>query len=86
MLRTLECGEQAAGLHAALRAKFAVAELAETILLRLSRVHGGASFSRRSPFAHWFEDVRALGYLRPPWGLGDDLLFLTSFAGCDDAD
>jgi len=81
VLRTLESGEQADSLHAALRAKFAVAELAETILRRLSRVHGGGSFSRRSPFAHWFEDVRALGYLRPPWGLGDDLLFLTSFEG-----
>ena len=29
--------------------------------LRLTRVLGGGTFSRRSPFAHWFEDVRALG-------------------------
>ena len=34
---------------------------------------------RRSPFAHWFEDVRALGFLRPPWGLAYDGLFATSF-------
>jgi hypothetical protein len=31
-----------------------------------------------SPFASWFEDVRALGFLRPPWGLAYDNLFLTS--------
>ena len=39
---------------------------------------GGGTFSRRSPFAHWFEDVRALGFLRPPWGLAYDQLFATS--------
>ena len=36
---------------------------------------GGGTFSRRSPFASWFEDVRALGFLRPPWGLAYDALF-----------
>ena len=65
--------------HAALRAKEAVAELAEATLLRITRVLGGGTFSRRSPFAHWFEDVRALGFLRPPWGLAYDGLFATSF-------
>lgn len=30
------------------------------------------TFSRSSPFASWFEDVRALGFLRPPWGLAYD--------------
>ena len=40
---------------------------------------GGGTFSQRSPFAHWFEDVRALGFLRPPWGLAYDSMFLTSF-------
>ena len=64
--------------HAALRAKQSVAELAEQTLLRLDRVLGGGTFSRRSPFAHWFEDVRALGFLRPPWGLAYDMLFATS--------
>jgi hypothetical protein len=41
---------------------------------------GGGTYSRRSPFAHWFEDVRALGFLRPPWGLAFDGLLATSFA------
>jgi alkylation response protein AidB-like acyl-CoA dehydrogenase len=56
----------------ALRAKTVVAELAESCLLRLCRVLGGGTFSRRSPFGNWFEDVRALGFLRPPWGLAYD--------------
>ena len=64
--------------HAALRAKESVAELAERTMLRLTRVLGGGTFSQRSPFAHWFEDVRALGFLRPPWGLANDALFATS--------
>ena len=77
-LRGIESGDQNVALHAALRAKEGVADLAEQTLLRLTRVLGGASFSRRSPFAHWFEDVRALGFLRPPWGLAYDSLFATS--------
>ena len=67
-------------LFAALCAKEAVAELAEATLARLARVIGGGAFSRRSPFAHWYEDVRALGFLRPPWGLAYDNLFTLSFA------
>jgi hypothetical protein len=35
-------------------------------------VIGGGTFHRRSPLGHWFEDVRALGFLRPPWGLAYD--------------
>ena len=66
-------------LFTALRAKEAVAELAEATLARLTRVLGGGAFSRRSPFAHWYEDVRALGFLRPPWGLAYDNLFTMSF-------
>ena len=77
-LRAVESGRPDVALHDALRAKQAVADLAEGILLRLTRVLGGGTFSRRSPFAHWFEDVRALGFLRPPWGLAYDNLFLTS--------
>jgi alkylation response protein AidB-like acyl-CoA dehydrogenase len=76
-LRAVEAGDQA--LPAALRAKEAVAELAESSLRRITRVLGGGTFSRRSPFASWFEDVRALGFLRPPWGLAYDTLFQTSF-------
>ncbi len=78
-LRAVESGDSAAALHAALRAKESVAELAESCLSRLTRVLGGGTFSRRSPFASWNEDVRALGFLRPPWGLAYDSLFLTSF-------
>ncbi|MFP6658947.1 MAG: hypothetical protein VB853_12260, partial [Pirellulales bacterium] len=52
-----------------LQGKTAIAELAEVMLGRLCKVAGGSSFSRRSPFGFWFEDVRALGFLRPPWGL-----------------
>jgi alkylation response protein AidB-like acyl-CoA dehydrogenase len=77
-LRAVELGDGAAALHAALRAKQAGAELAEDVLRRLSRVLGGGTFSGRSPFATWFEDVRALGFLRPPWGFAYDNLFLTS--------
>ena len=77
-LRAIEGGDPATAFHAALRAKEAVADLAEAVLLRLTRVLGGGTFSRRSPFAHWFEDVRALGFLRPPWPLAYDALFATS--------
>jgi alkylation response protein AidB-like acyl-CoA dehydrogenase len=76
-LRSVEAGLPTAA-HDALRAKEAVADLAEQTLLRLTRTLGGGTFSRRSPFAHWFEDVRALGFLRPPWGLAQDALFALS--------
>ena len=78
-LRTIESGDGTAGLHAGLRAKTAVAEAAERALGRIPQVLGGGTFSRRSPVASWFEDVRALGFLRPPWGLAYDGLFATSF-------
>jgi alkylation response protein AidB-like acyl-CoA dehydrogenase len=78
-LRAVESGDEPRSLHATLRAKEAVADLAEASLGRLGRVIGGGTFSRRSPFASWFEDVRALGFLRPPWGLAYDNLYLTSF-------
>ena len=79
-LRAIESGQPDVAFHGALRAKEAVADLAEATLLRLGRVLGGGTFSQRSPFAHWFEDVRALGFLRPPWGLAYDGLFATSLA------
>ena len=78
-LRAVEGGRPDVALHHCLRAKEAVAGLAEDTLARLTRVLGGGTFSQRSPFAHWFEDVRALGFLRPPWGLAYDQLFATSF-------
>lgn len=57
-----------------LQGKVAIAELAESCLLRLSRILGGGSYSRRSPIGHLLEDVRALGFLRPPWSLAFDQL------------
>jgi alkylation response protein AidB-like acyl-CoA dehydrogenase len=57
------------------QAKTAIAELAESVLRRISRVIGGGTFSRSSPFGYWYEDVRALGFLRPPSGLAYDRLF-----------
>jgi alkylation response protein AidB-like acyl-CoA dehydrogenase len=59
----------------AVQAKTAIAELAESVLRRISKVIGGGRFSRSSPFGYWLEDVRALGFLRPPWGLAYDQLF-----------
>ena len=58
----------------AVRAKLGMAEGAEALLGRISRLVGGGAFSASSPFASWNEDVRALGYLRPPWGLAIDQL------------
>lgn len=78
-LRAVETGDPGVALVGALRAKTAVAELSEQSLRRITTVLGGGTYSRRSPVASWFEDVRALGFLRPPWGLAFDNLFATSF-------
>jgi alkylation response protein AidB-like acyl-CoA dehydrogenase len=72
MLRAIESEGQAG--HRTLLGKTAIAELAETALSRLCRVMGGGSYSRHSPFGYWYEDVRALGFLRPPWALAYDTL------------
>lgn len=77
-LRAIESGRPARG--AALRGKTIAAQLAESCLLRICRVLGGGTFARHSPFGHWFEDVRALGFLRPPWGLAYDGLLTDSWA------
>lgn len=79
-LRAVETGDGLTGLGGALRAKTVAAEAAEQALLRITRVVGGGSFSRSSPFSHWFEDVRALGFLRPPWALAFDNLQLVAGA------
>lgn len=60
--------------------KTAIAELAETALGRVCRVLGGGTYARHSPFGFWFEDVRALGFLRPPWVLAYDQLFQGSWS------
>lgn len=69
-----EADDPPAAAQAARRAKLGTANLAESCLTTISRVIGGGSLSASSPFASWFEDVRALGFLRPPWGLATDAL------------
>jgi alkylation response protein AidB-like acyl-CoA dehydrogenase len=78
MLRAMEDGRESR--RRASLGKLAIAELAESASGRLCRVLGGGTFSRTSPFGHWHEDVRALGFLRPPWGLAHDQLFEWSSA------
>ena len=68
-VRAAERGPSLATSIAGLQAKLAMAELAEALLPRLSRIVGGASYSRSQPLGQWAQDVRALGFLRPPWGL-----------------
>ena len=58
-----------------LTVKESVARLAESVLGRLCRLSGGTAYTWYSPLGAWFEDVRALGYLRPPWALAYDNLF-----------
>jgi alkylation response protein AidB-like acyl-CoA dehydrogenase len=71
MLRAVETKGPGAGLDT-LHAKTAIAEIAESLTGRISRVIGGGTFHRASPLGWAFEDVRALGFLRPPWGLAFD--------------
>ena len=74
VLRDVESGSGAAS-RSGLLCKEAVAELAESILLRISKVVGGGAYSRSAPYGFWLEDVRALGFLRPPWGFAFDRIF-----------
>ena len=76
MARAIETG---AGGSSVQRGKLVISELAERSLLSISKAIGGASFSRSSPFGQWSQDVRALGFLRPPWALAYDRLFEASF-------
>jgi alkylation response protein AidB-like acyl-CoA dehydrogenase len=76
MLRAVET-DSGAG-RSSLFGKITIAELAESALNRLCKVLGGGSYSRSSPFGFWLEDVRALGFLRPPWALAYDALAVTS--------
>ena len=66
-------------------AKLAIAELAESVTQRICRVIGGGSFSRSSHFGAAFEDVRALGFLRPPWALAYDQLLDRTWAAYEPA-
>jgi alkylation response protein AidB-like acyl-CoA dehydrogenase len=76
MARTIEAGAPSSGVQ---RGRLAIAELAEASLLAISKAIGGASYSRSNPFGQWSQDVRALGFLRPPWSLAYDRLFEESF-------
>jgi alkylation response protein AidB-like acyl-CoA dehydrogenase len=72
MLHAVETQQDAA--KATLQGKLAITELAETVLTRICRIVGGGAYARTSPFGFWAQDVRALGFLRPPWALGFDAL------------
>ncbi len=72
-LRAIEAGEDSAHITA-VRCKITCAELIETALSRMSKVVGGASFSKAMPLAQWTQDVKALGFLRPPLPLAYDQL------------
>ncbi len=74
MLRSIESNGSDAMLSV-LRAKTAIANLAESVTGRICRVIGGGSFHRSSQFGAAFEDVRALGFLRPPWALAYDQIW-----------
>ena len=75
LLRAVESGDG----RQAVTGKTALAELAESLLTRICRVLGGGTFSRSSPFGNWFEDVRALGFLRPPWALAFDTILSSAW-------
>jgi alkylation response protein AidB-like acyl-CoA dehydrogenase len=79
MLRAVE--QRPDPMHAVLLGKTSAARLAEDCLRRLTRIMGGGTFARHSPFGFWFEDVRALGFLRPPWGLAYDALIAAADGG-----
>ena len=78
MLRAVENEHDAP--HVSVQGETAIAELAESATRRICRVLGGGTFSRHTPFGFWFEDVRALGFLRPPWALAYESLFAQSLA------
>ncbi len=61
--------------RAILMTKECVARLSESVLTRLCKLSGGTAYTWYCPLGAWFEDVRALGYLRPPWSLAFDNLF-----------
>lgn len=62
-----------------LLAKTSIARLAEAVLGRLCKLSGGSAYTWYSPLGAWFEDVRALGYLRPPWALAFDQMYNASW-------
>ena len=67
-------GTDSAGLNV-LYGKLAIADLSERALESFCHALGGSSLSKSSPFGQWMQDVRALGYLRPPRALSHARLF-----------
>ena len=72
MLRAVET--QPAFVIDTIRAKTVIAELAERALEGVGRAMGGGAFTRYNPLGQWSQDVKALGFLRPPWGLAFEQL------------
>ena len=72
-------GEGTGSAFRLLQGKTAMSQLAESLTLRVTRIMGGSTFGRGSPYGFWFEDVRALGFLRPPWVLAFDNLWAMSW-------
>ena len=77
VLRDVERADGSAS-RSGLLCKEAVAELSDSVLQRISKVVGGGAYSRSSPYGFWLQDVRALGFLRPPWGFAFDRIFATT--------
>ena len=77
VLRDVERADCSAS-RSGLLCKEAVAELSDSVLQRISKVVGGGAYSRSSPYGFWLQDVRALGFLRPPWGFAFDRIFATT--------
>jgi alkylation response protein AidB-like acyl-CoA dehydrogenase len=78
MLAAIERADAATRLEV-LQGKTAIAQLSEAAMTRVCRTVGGGAYSRQAPYGDWFEDVRALGFLRPPWGLAYDNLYEASW-------
>ena len=78
MLRSVQSGDEHAALDA-MTGKLAVADLAENLINQLARVASGSAFSRSQPLLQWAQDVRALGFLRPPWPLAYQQLLAARF-------
>lgn len=74
-LRAIEAGDPDA-VKTSVRCKITCAELIESALSRMGKVVGGASYSKAMPLAQWTEDVKALGFLRPPLPLAYDQLLV----------
>jgi hypothetical protein len=77
----IQAFERGGGRAEASLAKANMAELSASVLSRLCRIAGGGAFHRRNPLGFWLEDVRAAGYLRPPWTVAYEGLFNASFKG-----